>query len=85
MKKSKILAAVIAGCCVTASAQTTQVKPIEKRVAQKTQTKGVSQKQVEVLNNTSSNTAIAPLILPLPKNEVDTTFLPVIKHNYPKG
>lgn len=79
-----MIAVVIAGCSFGASAQTTQAKLIEKPARQKTQAKGVSQKQVEVLNNTSSNTAIAPLILPLPKNEVDTTFLP-IKHNYPKG
>lgn len=80
-----MIAAIIAGCSLTAGAQTTQIKQVEKRATQKTQTKGVSQKQVEVLRNTSSNAAIAPLILPLPKNEVDTTFLPVIKHNYPKG
>ncbi|RYZ27604.1 MAG: hypothetical protein EOO10_12225 [Chitinophagaceae bacterium] len=84
MKKIMLIAAIIAGCSVTASAQTAQAKPIEKPVTQKVQKKSTSPKQVEVLNNTSSNTAIAPLILPLPKNEVDTTFLP-IKHNYPKG
>lgn len=80
MKKIILMAAIVAGCSFAASAQVTPVKQISKANELKTQKKATNSKQAEVLNNTSANTAIAPLILPMPKNEVDTTFLPVIKN-----
>lgn len=80
MKKIILMAAVIAGCSLSANAQVAPVKPIAKSNELKAQKKGVHTKQAGVLKNTSANTAVAPLILPLPKNEVDTTFLSVIQN-----
>ena len=77
MKKIVLMAAVIAGCNFAAQAQQTPVKPTETSGELKTQKKGIPSKQTGLLKNTSANTAIAPLMLPMPKHEVDTTFLPV--------
>jgi hypothetical protein len=84
MKKIILMTAIIAGCSFAASAQVTPVKQTGKANDLKTQKKSNSTKQADVLKNTSANTAIAPLILPVPKHEVDTTFLPVIKSTYNK-
>ncbi|HEV7329958.1 MAG TPA: hypothetical protein VGN63_02865 [Flavisolibacter sp.] len=81
MKKIIMMAAIIAGCSFSARAQVAPVKPTEKPGELKTQKKGINTKQADVFKNTSANTAIAPLILPVPKNEIDTTFLPVIKNS----
>jgi LAS superfamily LD-carboxypeptidase LdcB len=75
MKKFLFMLAVVIGCSISAKAQIAQVKQTE----QKTQKKGINTKQVLTLKSNSSNAAIAPLILPLPKNEVDTTFMPVVR------
>jgi hypothetical protein len=84
MKKIIMMAAILAGCTLSANAQVTPVKPVAKANDIKTEKKAVPTKQVEVFKNTSANTAIAPLILPLPKNEVDTSFVPVVKQGKPK-
>lgn len=80
MKKILVMTAILTGCSFCAMAQNTQSKPTVKQAEQKTQQKGTPTKQTIELKSTSTNTASAPLILPIPKPEVDTTFLPVVKN-----
>jgi hypothetical protein len=79
MKKIIVMAAIFMGCSVCANAQKTQEKLTVKPVDLKTQKKGTTIKQATEFKSTTSNTAIAPLFLPIPRPDVDTTFLPVVK------
>jgi len=82
MKKIIVMAALFVGCSVCANAQKAQGKPTVKPGDLKTQKKGTTAKQATELKSTSTNTAIAPLFLPVPKLDVDTTFMPVVKSDY---
>lgn len=82
MKKIIVMAAILIGCSFGANAQKAQDKQIIKPGDLKTQKKGMPARQTADLKSSSTNTAIAPLFLPVPRPEVDTTFVPVVKNDW---
>ena len=79
MKNIFLTIALIAGFGLCANAQTTSVKPAVKTTAAKTQKKVALKQQPTELKSVSENTAMAPLVLPIPKPEADTALVPVVK------
>ena len=80
MKNRILTIAFLAGFSICAQAQSTPAKPVAKATpVSKIQKKTTAAKPSDELKSVSDNNAFAPLLLPLPKMEADTTLMPVVR------
>lgn len=79
MKNRILTIAFLAGFGFCAQAQKTPAKPVVKTTIVKTQKKTTAAKPADELKSVSDNNAFAPMVVPVPKLEADTTLMPVVR------
>ena len=80
MKNRILTIAFLAGFGICAQAQSSPAKPVVKSTTvSKIQKKTTAAKPSDELKSMSNDNAFAPLMLPVPKLEADTTLMPVVR------